>query len=62
MITISIGDDNNNEKADGESLKLKAAVENEILVNDEGKLDNLGRETPLTKNGQPTCSLWDHVR
>lgn len=37
MITISIGDDNNNEKADGESLKLKAAVENEILVNDEGK-------------------------
>lgn len=35
-------------------------VENEILINDEGKT-GLGRETPLRETGQPTCSLWNHL-
>ena len=35
-------------------------VENEILVNDEGKT-GLGQETPLREAGQPTCSLWNHL-
>ena len=35
-------------------------VENEILINDEGKT-GLGWETPLRETGQPTCSLWNHL-